>query len=161
MIQLRLGSFSFLSVFSICFILCDAIFSSPCQIFCKWCWQLFSKVFTWSQNGSTHCTSVQRRPRIQFWHSPVFLSSRGLQSRNDHCKIHHETSTGRLCAEHGSVFGRLVSPSVALLLNSFRVPKTGWARTIHENSPHKIPQIENKSTQVANLRPSPLPHLSD
>lgn len=74
-----------------------------------------------SQNGSTHCTSVQRRPRTHCWRPPVFPSPGGLQAAGDPRKIRREASARRPCARHGDVFGRL-PPSVAphLLLNSLR-----------------------------------------
>lgn len=153
MIQLRLGSFSFLSMYSICFIFFMLYFVPLARYSASDVGSCFQKSLHGVRTVSTHCTSVQKCPQIQFWRLPVFLSSRGLQSQSNGCEIHHETSAQRWYAIHGSVFGRLVPPSVALLLNSFRVPKTGWVRTPHENCVHKIrgQKINQHKLQIYDL----------
>lgn len=82
---------------------------------------VFKSLYT-SQNGSTHCTSVQRRPRIHWWRSPVFPSPRGLQAPGEPGEIRREASARRPCARRGDVFARLLPPSLAphLLPNSLR-----------------------------------------
>lgn len=148
-----------------------------CQIFCKWCWQLFSKVFTWSQNGSTklhkrskdvHGDSFGFRQFFlsEFQRASVPTQPLGNSSWNICSEVMFRTSSSSSSVFCFCFLVVLFLPQLRCSPNSFRVPKTGWARTPHENSVHKKKKktrrqkINQHRLQIYNLQRSRVYQIS-